>query len=239
MNDSRLASAGRPSGAPRVLVIDDHALLADGLCLELGRAGFETSTIAGPTREAIVAHTRQWQPTVALLDLHLGDEVGCGLDLVAALTGEGATVVVLTGATDQALLAACIEAGATGVVSKTDGLDRVRTTVERAVRGDRVLPLPRREELLAALFEQRRAERIRQEQFGQMTRRECEVLARLMRGQAAAAIAEASFVSLATIRTQIRSILQKLGVTSQLAAVAIAYEAGWSYELPDELAAVG
>jgi DNA-binding NarL/FixJ family response regulator len=222
-----------------VLVIDDHALLADGLCLELARAGFETSTIAGPTPEAIIARTRDWAPTVALLDLHLGASVGCGLDLVAALIEQGAIVVVLSGATDQALLAACVEAGAEGVVSKTDGLDSVRETVERAARGDRVLPLPRREELLAALWEQRRAERARHERFGHLTRRECDVLARLMRGQAAATIADESFVSLATIRTQIRSILQKLGVTSQLAAVAVAHEAGWSYELSDELAAVG
>lgn len=238
MNDSRPASADRSPDSPRVLVIDDHALLADGLCHELTRAGFETSTIAGPTAEAIIAHARQWQPRVALLDLNLGS-VGCGLDLVAALVGEGAIVVVLTGTTDQALLAACVEAGADGIVSKTDGLDSVRDTVERAARGERVLPLPQREQLLDTLWQQRRAERVRQERFGQMTRRECEVLARLMRGQTAATIADESFVSLATVRTQIRSILQKLGVTSQLAAVVAAHEAGWSYELPDELAAVG
>jgi two-component system, NarL family, nitrate/nitrite response regulator NarL len=51
----------------------------------------------------------------------------------------------------------------------------------------------------------------------------------MMEGQTAATIAEESFVSLATVRTQIRSILQKLDTTSQLSAVAIAYQAGWRH----------
>ncbi|MNC95206.1 Bacterial regulatory protein, luxR family [compost metagenome] len=48
-----------------------------------------------------------------------------------------------------------------------------------------------------------------------------------MDGKQAAAIAQDSFVSLATVRTQIRSILMKLDVTSQVAAVALARQHGW------------
>jgi DNA-binding NarL/FixJ family response regulator len=57
------------------------------------------------------------------------------------------------------------------------------------------------------------------------------VLAGLLAGEPAEAIAHRSYVSLATVRSQIRAILLKLGVNSQLAAVAMAREAGWS---PDE-----
>ena len=53
------------------------------------------------------------------------------------------------------------------------------------------------------------------------------MLRRIVDGQQAAAIAKASFVSLATVRTQIRSILLKLDVTSQVAAVALARQGGW------------
>jgi two-component system, NarL family, nitrate/nitrite response regulator NarL len=65
-------------------------------------------------------------------------------------------------------------------------------------------------------------------EFDRLTRREEEVLSALMRGAKAREICAQSFVSMPTVRSQIRSILTKLGVTSQLAAVALAYQTGWS-----------
>jgi two-component system nitrate/nitrite response regulator NarL len=65
-------------------------------------------------------------------------------------------------------------------------------------------------------------------EFDRLTRREEEVLSALMRGAKARDICVQSFVSMPTVRSQIRSILTKLGVTSQLAAVALAYQSGWS-----------
>jgi DNA-binding NarL/FixJ family response regulator len=53
-----------------------------------------------------------------------------------------------------------------------------------------------------------------------------------MDGRSAAEIAASSFVSLATVRSQIRAILQKLDVTSQLAAVAAAHHSGWTFDHP-------
>ncbi|MGZ4799893.1 MAG: LuxR C-terminal-related transcriptional regulator [Acidimicrobiia bacterium] len=232
MTEPRAHDHVEHQGTIRVLVVDDHALLANGLCLELGNAGYETATVGGPTAEAIIERARGWAPQIVLLDMHLGDSVGSGLDLVGALTECGAVVVVLTGATDHLLLAACVEAGAVGIVSKTEGFPSLCAAVERVARNERLLPATRREEMLDQLRAERRNERNRVAQFGRMTQRECEVLARMMEGYSAATIAEESFVSLATVRTQIRSILQKLDATSQLAAVAAAYQAGWRYEAP-------
>jgi DNA-binding NarL/FixJ family response regulator len=164
-----------------------------------------------------------------LLDMDLG-EAGSGLDLVAPLRETGARVLVLTGSTDRIVHAACVEAGAVGIVGKSEGLDALRSAVEHLLRDERLMPVARREELLLQLHQHRRADREREARFGCLTPRECDVLARMMRGEAAATIAEASFVSLATVRSQIRSILQKLGVSSQLAAVAAAYEAGWRHD---------
>mgnify|MGYP000607291262 CR=1 FL=1 len=73
----------------------------------------------------------------------------------------------------------------------------------------------------------RRHDRVRLDPFRQLTARESEVLYDLMQGRNADAIAEASFVSVTTVRTHIRSILRKLDVSSQLAAVAMATGAGW------------
>ena len=65
-------------------------------------------------------------------------------------------------------------------------------------------------------------------EFDRLTPREEEVLSALMRGAKARDICTQSYVSMPTVRSQIRSILTKLGVTSQLAAVALAYQSGWS-----------
>lgn len=60
-----------------------------------------------------------------------------------------------------------------------------------------------------------------------LTPRESEVLRELMQGHNAATIAGRMYCSLPTVRTHIQSILIKLGVNSQLAAVAIAYRMQW------------
>ena len=61
-----------------------------------------------------------------------------------------------------------------------------------------------------------------------LTARERQVLAALMEGKSCEVIADSWFVSLATVRTQIRAVLTKLGVGSQLAAISLAFRSGWS-----------
>jgi DNA-binding NarL/FixJ family response regulator len=64
--------------------------------------------------------------------------------------------------------------------------------------------------------------------FEHLSRREQEVLWALMHGVSAREIAKQSYVALPTVRSQIRAVLSKLGVSSQLAAVALAYQCNWS-----------
>jgi len=61
----------------------------------------------------------------------------------------------------------------------------------------------------------------------QLTPKERQVLLALMRGATAREISKECYVSLPTVRSQIRGILSKLGVSSQLAAVAVAYRSAW------------
>ena len=217
--------------AVRVLVVDDHALLADALCLELTDAGFMPRAVGGPTAAAILAAATEHRPHVVLLDLDLGEAVGSGRDLVAGLAAEGAAVVVLTGSTDELAHAACLEAGAVGVVSKAEPFAHLCTCVAAAAEGQALVPTTRRAQLLDRLREARAEERRRSEPFRRLTAREQAVLGGLMAGESAADIAAASYVSLATVRSQIRSILLKLGVRSQLEAVSLAHAAGWRPEV--------
>lgn len=92
-----------------------------------------------------------------------------------------------------------------------------------------------REELEGLAEETRRLRSCLSEPFEQLTSREKYVLARLVDGHHADAIAEEAVVSITTVRSQIRSILTKLEVTSQLEAVALARRAGWPHDSCDVL----
>ena len=133
---------------------------------------------------------------------------------------------VLTGETSQPQWGECIEAGAARVLSKAvsfnELLERVTMLLDNVVERHNA----EREELLSLLRKHREEERQRLAPFEQLTDREREVLLALSRGLPAEEIAASLFVSIATVRTHIRAILQKLGVKSQLAAVTLALRAG-------------
>ena len=211
----------------RVLIVDDHPLIAIGLQLELAARGWDVETTSGPTAAAVIDHARAFQPECVVLDIHLGSAVGSGVDLIAPLRQTGACVVMLTGETERAVLAACLEAGALGWISKSAFLVEVVASIEDALAGQSLIGRASREAMLDELRTERNRVRSALSPFEALTRREQRVLGALMDGMSAEEIAEADFVALTTIRSQIRAVLHKLGVRSQLAAVAKANRAGW------------
>jgi DNA-binding NarL/FixJ family response regulator len=215
-----------------VLVVDDHPVLAHGLAGALRDEGFEVHVVDPLTRRSILETARAVEPDIVLLDVLLGDDVGDSIALVDPLTAGGARVVMLTGMTDEAMLGACVEAGAVGVLSKTLAFDELLDQVVLAARGHTPLANGQRDELLGTLRRRRAEERERLAPFERLTGREREVLASLMEGLSAEQIARRSFVSITTVRSQIRAILEKLGVHSQTSAVAFAHRAGWDVSAP-------
>ena len=211
----------------RVLIVEDHAVLADGLASAFEDEGLCVSVVCGPSPEAIVAAAVEARADVVVLDLMLGGAIGLSLPLIAPLRAAGVEVLVLTGVTDTALLGETIEAGACGVVSKTSSFEVVLERVLQAARHERGMALAERERLLSELRARREDERARLADFENLTPREQAVLAELMEGSSADEIAETSFVSTATVRSQIRGVLAKLSVHSQVAAIARAHRAGW------------
>ena len=212
----------------RLLIVEDHELLAGTMALALRQRGLAVHTAAGPSPDAVVDTARQLAPVLVLLDLELGPPLGSGLDLIRPLTEAGARVVMVTGVTERARLGACVEAGATGLVSKAGGFEVLVETVQRAAEGTPLLRDDERQALLDEVRHSRRTDRDRLAPFGALSPREQAVLARLLDGESAETIAERTYVSVATVRSHIRAILLKLGVNSQLAAVALARRSGWS-----------
>jgi DNA-binding NarL/FixJ family response regulator len=119
-------------------------------------------------------------------------------------------------------IAAAIAAGAAGVFAKSSSLEDLLTMVLAALAGRPVMTEAQRHGWAVRGRGYRTSQRDQARRFDRLSAREREVLALMTGGQRATAIAEHFVVSMAIVRTQIRAILVKLEVTSQLEAVALA-----------------
>jgi DNA-binding NarL/FixJ family response regulator len=210
-----------------VLIVDDHELLAQSLAWALRAESFDVAVVPPASREVILEAAAVHRPEVVLLDLELGERVGSALPLIAPLRQRGTLVVMLTGVTSRVRLAECLEAGAAGLLPKSAAFESLVDGVREVVELGTLVTPHRRADLLAELRAQRIERTRRLEPFQRLTKREQDVLRALIEGRSAETIATLSYVSLATVRSQIRSVLQKLSVNSQLAAVALARREGW------------
>jgi DNA-binding NarL/FixJ family response regulator len=217
----------RTPATRRVMIVDDHELLAHSLEVALGSEGVEVDRITGPTADDILGMATDTKPGLVLLDLDLDEKVGSGVPLIAPLRDRGATVVMVTGSTDEIAMAECIEAGAVGIIRKAATFDQLLGAILRVMNDGTLLSENERQEHLAKLRTTRIENDRRHAPFRALTQRESQVLDELMAGHSADQIARAWTVSTATVRSQIRAVLSKLGVNSQLAATAKARQADW------------
>jgi len=214
----------------RVVIVEDHQLFAEAMHLALSFAGYDVRRVGvdvDPSAPGKLVHSVTKQhPSVVLLDLDLG-RFGDGSQLIEPINESGAQVVVVTASEDRARWGDAIRIGARKVLSKSDPLQDIIATVRRLTSGLPVMDRSERDELLTESTRRREELHGLQERLEQLTVRESAVLGHLMKGRAVRQIAGLSAVSEATVRTQVKSILSKLEVSSQLAAVGMAHEIGW------------
>jgi len=210
-----------------VLIVDDHELVRAALVATLRGEGIHAYACTHVTISGILAEAHSLPPGVVLLDLDLGAGPDGrhidGIDAIGGLRAEGWTVVVLTGSPGprSARIAAAIAAGALGQVPKIASFDLLVGSVRQAIGGTALMTQEERRGWLDRDRTERAAARHRDMLLGRLTARERFVLVQLAEGRRAAEIASESVVAVATVRTQIRAILAKLEVTSQLGAVAL------------------
>ena len=212
-----------------MLIVEDHALLNEALALALRLEGFEEILIVDPVDRSdddVIAAARRFRPEVVLLDLHFGSD-RLSIPLIAPLGEMGAQVLMLTAEGDRILLARCLEAGADGIFEKSQPFTDLVCYVADAALGRTVLRPAAREALLAELREHRASATEQLSAFERLTDREASVLAAIVEGNSADEIAASQYVAVSTVRSHIRAVLDKLGVNSQLAAVALARRANW------------
>ncbi len=218
------------SSPDRILIVDDHSLFAYTVSIALSQNGIEVQQCAvepHTTREDILTTASQFRPDLVVLDLHLGT-LGNARSLISPLSAKGAEIVVVTGDTDHYEIAGCIADGAACVLGKDISFEVFVSTIIRVLDGETVVALSRREELIDLWRSHELSKRLALEPFNHLTPREEEVLGALVAGKSAEVIADTYFMSVATVRSHIHAVLNKLQVKSQLEAVAKAAQNEWS-----------
>jgi two-component system, NarL family, nitrate/nitrite response regulator NarL len=212
----------------RVLVIDNNLMMAQAVVLALTQLDF-SARFMGLVVATQPNSLGTWQPNVALLDIDsttMAAAVGC----IRAMRDVGIPIAVVTSNFETLIAGESIRAGAVSVVHKAAPLSQLVNVISNILDGGEVLESYLRQRLLE------RGSHLAP--FDILTHREKFVLSQLMEGRAADAIAEGSCVSISTVRSQIKAILQKLGVNSQLAAACLARQVGWTYT-PAQDAGIG
>lgn len=203
----------------KVVIVEDHAMVAEGLAAALAAdPALQVVGTAGTLR-AGVAMVDDVRPDVVLMDLLLPDGDGAAATQEILRVNPQTRVVLITSASGDDIIGRAIEAGCSGLLSKTEPVANVRSAIHRAGAGEAVFVA----EDLLGLVGRLRSPR---EPVAALTEREQEVLEMLAQGSTTQSIAAALVLSLHTVRNHVRNVLAKLGAHSRLEAVSLALRAG-------------
>ncbi len=213
----------------RVLVVDDHPVVRDGLCMVLD--GQSASTVVGCASDGAqaVELAAELDPDVVVMDLHMPGTGG--VEATARIRAEvpGAAVVVLTMYEDDAHLLAALRAGARGYLLKGAGPEEIRAAVAAVARGEAVLGPLMADRLLAHLADQGHAPAggsTAASPFPHLTPRERQVLELVATGLSNRQITERLVLSPKTVRNHISAVLAKLPARDRAQAIVLGREAG-------------
>ncbi|WP_127481240.1 helix-turn-helix transcriptional regulator [Nocardioides pantholopis] len=216
------ASAEETSERLRVLVAAEQPLVAESVRTALVSQGFEAAAAPvprGPVSGHQVGQIAALAPDVLLVisDLDRPSRLEGACSLIEELDQPA---VVLAGTEDLALWGAVLEAGAQAVLSSSQGLREVARVLRATAAGTHRVAPEVRERLTRSWRAMLRRRYELAERVASLSPREQEVLELLYQGVQVQAIAARLQISPGTVRSQVRAILRKLDVNSQLAAVA-------------------
>lgn len=217
----------------RVLIVDDHAVVRQGLrtFLELqdDPSGLPIEVVAEATNglEA-VEQARQTQPDIVLLDLIMPEMDGIQATPRIVEASPRSRVIILTSFGEEDKVFPAIRAGAQGYLLKDISPDDLAKAVREAHRGRVQLHPEAAKKLMSAIAEKEEAPagRSRQPSPDELTERELEVLRLIAAGLSNRDIAERMVISEKTVKTHVSSILGKLHLDDRTQAAIYALRHG-------------
>jgi DNA-binding NarL/FixJ family response regulator len=213
--------------AIRLLICDDHRLLTETLTDVASHDPHLALLPSAHSPEEAIELARHTHPDVVLMDIEFRGPMN-GIEATRRIKRDSPTtkVVIMTAHEDDGLLVEAVEAGASGFLRKTEGVDEFIGAVKAAAAGEILIDRGALARLLPKVAREREARRDAQLLLDQLTDREREILGQLAKGLRNEDIAAKLFISPQTVQTHVRNLLGKLGVHSKLEAVAFAVRHG-------------
>lgn len=209
----------------RVLVVDDHTVVREGICALLGLAGdIEVVGEADNGREAL-DKVRELVPDVVLMDVAM--PTMDGLEATRRIHREfpHTKVLALSQYDDREYVFSIVEAGAQGFISKTAASSEVVSGIRAVHRGDSYLS-PSVAKLLVEHYQEGASVRRRQDPYGQLTNREREILRLLAEGHTGQEIADMLIISPKTVEGHKTNLMSKLDIHNRIDLVKYALRKG-------------
>jgi DNA-binding NarL/FixJ family response regulator len=201
----------------RLVLIEDHQALREGLELLLGRHGVQVVGTAGTAAEGRELIERL-EPDVSLVDIRLGEDSGIDLTRDVLDVDSSRRVVLYTGSSDVELLISGLDSGARGYALKEGTPSELTGALETVAEGGTYVDPRLRPALLSRQTTQR---------MPSLSKREREIMDLLSQGLTGEDVAERLVLSSETVKTHIRNAMSKLEAHTRVHAVAIALREGY------------
>jgi DNA-binding NarL/FixJ family response regulator len=213
-------------GATRVLIVDDHRLILDGLQYILEKEGMDVVGRATTGRQAMEM-ARTCEPDVVLLDIRMPDIDG--LEALAAIKSSNpdAAVIILTSYRNPEYFYRAIASGAAGFLMKEGSPSQITHAIRTVLEGESIIDRQvLRDSLKALSATTKRTSSADNLDIPSLTEQEIRILTMIAEGLTNSDIAEVLTVSPNTVKTHVRNIFAKLGVSDRTQAAIWAIRRG-------------
>jgi two-component system response regulator NreC len=209
----------------RVLVVDDHTIVRDGICALLALSGdIEVVGEATNGSEALKM-VGQLHPDVVLMDIAM--PIMGGLEATRRISKDfpETKVLVITQHDDKEYVFPVLESGASGLISKAGASSELASGIRSVYRGDSFLS-PSVAKLLVQNVQSTAGERSKQDPYNLLTGREREILKLLAEGYSNQEIAEMLVITPKTVEGHKTNLMSKLGIHNRVDLVKYALRKG-------------